>query len=60
MTDRELLELAAVGFAISDEQNEATALFIAQLNPENILALLDELDSAKRALAMAGSTPFYQ
>lgn len=38
----------AVGFAISDEQNEATALFIAQLNPENILALLDELE--KRTL----------
>ena len=45
----------AVGFAISDEQNEATALFIAQLNPENILTLLDELARTQGSVAIASA-----
>ena len=48
----------AVGFAISDEQNEATALFIAQLNPENILALLDELDRSKGTIDIVSEALF--
>ena len=40
----------AVGFAISDEQNEATASLIAQLNPENILAMLDEMDALNETM----------
>ena len=43
----------AVGFAISDEQNEATASFIARLNPENTLALLDEIDRLRAIKAAA-------
>lgn len=48
----------AVGFAISDEQNEATASFIAQLNPENILVLLDEIDRSRGTIDIVSAALF--
>ncbi len=48
----------AVGFAISDEQNEATASFIAQLNPENTLVLLDEIDRSRGTIDIVSAALF--
>ena len=48
----------AVGFAISDEQNEATASFIAQLNPENTLVLLDEIDISRGTIDIVSAALF--
>lgn len=50
-----LFEIDADGY-VTDDESVKLAEFYAAANPETVLALLDELDSAKRALAMAGYT----